>query len=35
MIRLEDKELERRFGDEYRQYKRETPAVVAASVLDR
>ena len=28
MIRLEDAELERRFGDAYRQYKRETPAVL-------
>ena len=28
MIRLEDAELEQRFGDEYRQYKRETPAVL-------
>jgi protein-S-isoprenylcysteine O-methyltransferase Ste14 len=28
MIRLEDKELERRFGEEYRQYKRKTPAIL-------
>jgi protein-S-isoprenylcysteine O-methyltransferase Ste14 len=28
MIRSEDKELERRFGEEYRQYKRNTPAIL-------
>jgi protein-S-isoprenylcysteine O-methyltransferase Ste14 len=28
MIRLEDRELERRFGEEYRQYKRKTPAIL-------
>ena len=28
MIRLEDKELEQRFGEEYRQYKRKTPAIL-------
>jgi methanethiol S-methyltransferase len=28
MIRLEDKELENRFGDEYRQYRSRVPAVL-------
>jgi hypothetical protein len=28
MIRWEDLELERRFGEEYREYKRETPAIL-------
>ncbi len=28
MIRWEDKELERRFGEEYRQYRRKAPAIV-------
>ena len=28
MIRLEDKELEQRFGEEYREYRRRVPAVV-------
>ena len=28
MIYLEDRELERRFGDEYRQYRRRVPAVI-------
>jgi protein-S-isoprenylcysteine O-methyltransferase Ste14 len=28
MIRLEDKELERRFGEEYRKYKSATPAIL-------
>ncbi len=28
MIRLEDRELERRFGEEYREYRRKVPAVV-------
>jgi len=27
MIRLEDQELERRFGEEYRKYKSATPAI--------
>lgn len=28
MIRLEDRELEQRFGEEYREYRRTVPAVV-------
>jgi protein-S-isoprenylcysteine O-methyltransferase Ste14 len=28
MIRMEDQELEQRFGDEYREYRRRVPAVV-------
>ena len=28
MIRMEDAELEKRFGEEYRQYKRRVPALV-------
>jgi protein-S-isoprenylcysteine O-methyltransferase Ste14 len=28
MIRLEDTELEHRFGEDYRRYKRQTPAVL-------
>ncbi len=28
MVRLEDRELEQRFGDEYRRYKRTTPAIL-------
>jgi protein-S-isoprenylcysteine O-methyltransferase Ste14 len=28
MIRLEDRELEQRFGDEFRQYKRRVPAIL-------
>ena len=35
MIRLEDRELEQRFGEEYQQYKRKTPAVVPRVFLAR
>ena len=28
MIRMEDKELEQRFGDDYRNYRQEVPAVL-------
>jgi protein-S-isoprenylcysteine O-methyltransferase Ste14 len=30
MIRMEDRELERRFGDEYRRYRRQVPSVLPA-----
>jgi protein-S-isoprenylcysteine O-methyltransferase Ste14 len=35
MIRLEDRELEERFGEEYRHYKRKTPAIVPRVLLTR
>jgi protein-S-isoprenylcysteine O-methyltransferase Ste14 len=35
MIRLEDKELEQRFGDEYREYRRKVPALVPGKDLFR
>ena len=35
MIRLEDAELEQRFGEEYRQYKRKTPAMLPRVFLVR
>jgi protein-S-isoprenylcysteine O-methyltransferase Ste14 len=35
MIRLEDKELEQRFGAEYREYRRRVPAVVPRENLFR
>ena len=31
MIRLEDKELEQRFGEEYREYRRKVPAVYSCA----
>jgi protein-S-isoprenylcysteine O-methyltransferase Ste14 len=33
MIRMEDNELERRFGEPYRQYRKSTPAVIPRLVL--
>jgi protein-S-isoprenylcysteine O-methyltransferase Ste14 len=35
MIRLEDKELEQRFGAEYQEYRRRVPAVVPRENLFR
>jgi len=35
MIRMEDKELERRFGEEFRAYKRQVPAVIPRAILPR
>jgi protein-S-isoprenylcysteine O-methyltransferase Ste14 len=35
MIRLEDKELEQRFGEEYREYRRKVPALVPGKDLFR
>jgi protein-S-isoprenylcysteine O-methyltransferase Ste14 len=35
MIGLEDRELEQRFGEEYRAYRRRVPAVVPREILFR
>jgi protein-S-isoprenylcysteine O-methyltransferase Ste14 len=33
MIRLEDRELEQRFGEEYRKYRENVPAVVPRMIV--